>query len=98
MPLTKTQATVSIIAGIAALVGSGLAISSYMDKRPLSEQKQAKTYLADKYNNGEEMTWDEYQAFVKLVDVEIKKTGKLEVKDVKGEGDIKQALSDLLKK
>lgn len=98
MPLTKTQATISIIAGIAALVGSGLAINSYMDKQSKDEQKQAKIYLADKYNNGEEMTWDEYQAFVKLVDTEIKKTGKLEVKDVKGEADIKQAISNLMTK
>ena len=97
MPLTKTQATVSIIAGIAALAG-GLAISSYMDKQPLSEQKQAKTYLVNKRSSNEPMTWDEYQAYVHLADGEIKKNGGLTIQDVKDKDDILRAVDDLLTK
>ena len=107
--LTKTLAIAGIIG--TAIVGGGLAVSTLKDTNvqvctekgcntyTKDEYKQAKTFLADKYLNGTEMTYDEYQAFVGLLNHEIKQKGKLEIANFKGdEAKIKQAAYDLMTK
>lgn len=107
--LTKTLAIAGIIG--TAIVGGGLAISTLKDTNvqvctekgcntyTKDEYKQAKTFLADKYLKGDEMTWEEYQAFVGLLNHEIKQSGKLTITNFKGDdGKIKQEVYNLMTK
>lgn len=104
-------AKIPIIAGIVGTLAIGSAVAVKFidtgvqfcdgkDCKTITQEQyaQVKTGLADKYLNGQEMTWEEYQTFVKVLDTEIKKNGGLEVRDVKSDDDIKQAAYDLLNK
>lgn len=100
---------IPVIAGIAATlaIGASLVIKFTDTNVELctdkgcqtmtkAEYKEGKTYLADKYLNGEEMTFDEYNLFVQVLDKEIKANKGLEIKDYKG--DSRQAVYDLMTK
>lgn len=62
------------------------------------EYRLVKGELADLVEADEPLTWEEYQAFVKIVDREIKANGRLEIANVRGDGDIKNAINSLLRR
>lgn len=65
------------------------------------EYRLVKAELADLVEvNGpsEPLTWEKYQALVKIVDREIKANGSLKISNVRGEDDIKNAINSLLRR
>lgn len=61
-----------------------------------SEYTDLKTTLREKVARGEKLTWEEYGAYVKIVDYEIKRRGGVRIKDVKTREDISKAINNLL--
>lgn len=61
-----------------------------------SEYAELKTTLRDKVARGEKLTWEEYGAYVKIVDYEIKQRGGVRIKNVKSREDITKAINNLL--
>lgn len=61
-----------------------------------AEYNQLKVDLITKLNSKEEMTWDEFQALVAIMDREVKQRGTLRIRNVRNIKDLELKISNAL--
>lgn len=98
----KTLIGAAVVAGSMGIVVSALTVKICTQQAgcetfTLIEYSNTREYLADKYLNKEEFTMYEYQAFVAIMDRELKRRNKATLKNVDSKEALMNGLANFMK-